>query len=375
MTLVDEHGRALGRWNIVDVLIGVVLLLLIPMLYAGYALFRPAPASLTSIAPARVAATTASDITITGANLRPYMRVSFNEYQATGFLFADSTKAVVQAAADLPAGVYDVILYDHAQERARLPKALEVVANPRAETQLDVIGSFTGVSEAVASQLKEGMRLTGFGEILRLGPTGPSTTRTVLGPGVLVDVPSKDGVNMAAVVRADCYLVHRSSGVTCSALDNALMEDVVVRPLVGNTSVLFQIDQVRTTEPIETVTVRARMGGDRLVLDRMRVADRDVRRQNPFSASGTIVSLEATRGASASVAIAAPTAQGLLEPFVVSDLGVREVVLRLPAQRTGDGWRYAGRPLSPGSVLPFYGPGYQVVGTILSVTAPAGDAR
>ena len=372
MTLVDDQGRLFGRWNVVDALIGVLLFGLVPLLYGAYLLFRPMPVVLTSIAPSRIQAGSDADVTILGNHLRPFMRVSFNAHQGGGFLFADPSRAVVPVSG-IPPGVYDVVLYDQAQERARLPKALEVVANPQAETQLDLIGSFTGLAEPVARQLKEGMPVVGLGQILRLAPPAPSVTRTVFGPGVLADVPSKNAFNVPAVIRADCNLVHRGNSVACSALGNALMEDTALQPLVGSTSVLFQIDQIRTMAPTETVTVRARMGGDRLVLDSMRVGDRDVRRQNPFSASGAIVSMDATRSASASVAIAAPTAPGQVEPFVVSDLAVREVVLRLPAQRTGDNWHYVGRPLSPGSVLQFHGPGYQAIGTVLSLTAPAGE--
>jgi hypothetical protein len=214
-------------------------------------------------------------VTVHGINLRPFMRVSFDAHQGGSFLFADPARAVVSVSGMAP-GVYDVILYDQAQERARLPKALEVIANPRAETQLDLIGSFTGVPERVAAQLKEGMSLVALGQIVRLAPAVPSVTRTLLAPAVLADVPSKNAFNVPAIIRADCTLVHRSTVVTCSAMDTALMEDAVLRPMVGNTSVLFQIDQIRTTEPSETVTVRVRMGGDRFLLDRMRVADRDL---------------------------------------------------------------------------------------------------
>src|SRR5829696_6728421 len=114
MTLVDERGRLLGRWNVVDALIGIVLLGLIPLLYGGYLLFRPQAASLVSIEPARMQAGSEIDLTVHGNNLRPYMRVSFDNYQGRSFLFSDTTKAVV-GVHDLPPGIYDVILYDNAQ--------------------------------------------------------------------------------------------------------------------------------------------------------------------------------------------------------------------------------------------------------------------
>ena len=143
MTFVDDQGRLFGRWNIVDALIGVVLIGLIPLLYGAYVLFKPSRPSLTAIEPARILSGTDLDLKVRGTNLRPYMRVSVGTHQGNRFLFVDETEAVVPMDA-LPPGVYDVILYDHAQERARIPKGFEVVATPKAESQLDVIGSFTG---------------------------------------------------------------------------------------------------------------------------------------------------------------------------------------------------------------------------------------
>ena len=95
MSVVDDQGRLFGRWNVVDVLLGVLLLVLIPMLYGGYLLFRTAPPSLTSIEPAQIIERTDTDFIVHGNNLRPYMRVSFNEHQGTNFLFDDATKARV----------------------------------------------------------------------------------------------------------------------------------------------------------------------------------------------------------------------------------------------------------------------------------------
>jgi len=137
MTLVDDRGRLFGKLNVVDALIAFLVFGLVPLLFAAYLLFRPMPAGLTSIEPAQIQAGSSVDLTIRGNHLRPFMRVSFDAHQAGGFLFADPSRAVVPVSA-MPPGVYDVILYDHAQERARLPKALEVLANPRAAQDVNV---------------------------------------------------------------------------------------------------------------------------------------------------------------------------------------------------------------------------------------------
>jgi hypothetical protein len=364
---VDTQGRLFGRWNAIDALVGVVLLLLIPLLVGGYLLFRPSEPVLTSIEPARVTEGSTPELTVRGANLRPYMRVYFNEHQGSAFLFADATKVVVPIG-KLPPGKYDVVLYDQTHERARLAQAFEVAPAARAETQLDLIGSFTGVAEASVQHLKEGMAIPGLGQVLRLAKPSASVTRTAVAPGGILNVPSRGAFNIDAVIRADCTLAHRGNGVTCTALDTTLMEDSTLQAVVSGTSMLFQIDQVRVPAESSVVTVRARFGGDLLVLDRMRAGDRDARRGNQFAAAGTIASLEATRGANTSIAFAAPTASGRIEPFVLSDLGVRDVVLRLPAEQVGDSWSYAGRALAAGALIEFHTPNYELKGTVLSVT-------
>jgi hypothetical protein len=364
MTLVDHQGRVLGRWNVADVFVTLFLLLLIPLLYGGYLLFRPAPATVIAVEPARVQAGKQVDVTVSGTNLRPYMRLSFNEHQGVTFLFADASKAVVRTK-EMPPGIYDVILYDQAQERSRLPRAFEVVAAPQAETQLDLVGMFTAITEPQVKQLKQGTAFEGVGTVTQLGTPLPSATRTSVASGLLLDVPSRNAVNLPAVIRADCTLTQRAGVVNCMAQETALLEDVVLRTLGGAGDLLFQIDQIRTTQPMEPVTVRVRMSGDRAALDRLRVGDRDIRRHNEFTAAGTIVSLDSARSAAPSIGISVPTSP-VAEPYVVVDLGVREVVMRVPAQRLADGWYYAGRKLTTGGVLAFHGSDYELRGIILA---------
>lgn len=369
MTLVDQQGRVFGRWNVVDVVIGLVLLLLIPMLYAGYLLFRPAPATLTNVEPVQIAAHTDVDVTVTGTNFRPYMRVSFNHLQGGGFFFADATRARVPVERLAP-GVYDVVLYDHARELARLPRALEVVGPPGRGTQLDLIGTFTAITAEQADRLKAGDVLPRLGTITRLGRRVPATTRTTVSATAIVEVPSPNAFNIAAVVRADCTLVQRGGTASCSALDSPLMEEIVLRLLDPGGDLLFQIDQVLIPVPATPMTLRARLGGDRTAVERMRVGDRDLRRRNEFAAFGSIVAMDGPRSASPTVAVALGPAPPTV-PFVATDLAVRETTLTVPAQRIGDAWYYAGRKLTVGGPLEFHGPDYELRGTVLSVIAAA----
>jgi hypothetical protein len=367
MTVVDDHGRLFGRWNVVDALVGIVLLGLIPLLYGGYVLFRPQSASLVSIEPARIQAPGDVDVTIHGNNLRPYMRVSFDGVQGRGFLFSDATKAVVRVA-EIPPGVYDVILYDNAQERARIPKGFEVVAAPRAQTQLEVIGAFTAIAEPLASQVKVDLQIAGLGKVTRVGKAEPSATRTAVGPLELVNVPSASAVNIPAVILASCALVPRGGSVSCMALDNALIRDVVLTVPLSGGNALFQIDQVRPTGTPSTVEMRARFSGERAVVERVHGGDRDIARSNEFASGAEVISVSPVARTGSSVIVTAQQ-PGSMPAITAGDIATVEVVLRLPAFQTVDGWSYQGQPMKPGRSFVFHGRDYEVSATVLAVTS------
>jgi hypothetical protein len=53
MTLVDNRGRILGRYNLIDLALVCVVLGLIPLGYGAYLLFRTPLPSLTAVEPRR----------------------------------------------------------------------------------------------------------------------------------------------------------------------------------------------------------------------------------------------------------------------------------------------------------------------------------
>lgn len=366
MTLVDRQGRVFGRWSALDVVIAFLLLGLIPLLYGAFLLFRPAVPSLTSVEPSQVTFGEIVNVTVRGNHLRPYMRVSFNDQQGKSFLFADSTKAVVEVS-NLPPGIYDVILYDYAQERARIAKGFAVIALPRPQAELDVIGTFTAVNDQVASQLKSDVELTGLGRILRVGTREPSVTRTRVGEDELVNVASGAGFNVPAVIRANCTLIVRGGLASCVALETTLVRDVILTVAVANIRTFFQIDQVRAAATGPTLNVRVRFAGDRAVVALLKVGDVDVPRSNPFATGAAITRVGGVVRSSASVVVSTMMRpQGDVSFVSAGDIATVDAVLRLSADRTPDGWSYHGQPVKPGRVLVFHAPGYEVTGTIQS---------
>ena len=118
---IEDRGRAAGRFNLIDGLVALVILVLIPVAYGSYLLFRTPPASLASIEPTRVYQGKNLRIIVNGANLRPFMRVAFNTIQGRSFLLGSTTYAAIELP-DLEPGIYDVELYDYMRQVSVLRK-------------------------------------------------------------------------------------------------------------------------------------------------------------------------------------------------------------------------------------------------------------
>ena len=347
--------------------VGLILVALIPVLYGAYLLFQPEPPSLTSVEPARIQSGQTQVLTVRGNNLRPYMRVSFDAHQGKSFLFADSTRAVVELEA-VPPGVYDVILYDHAQERFRIPKGLEVVALPRPQTSLDLVGRFTAIAENIIPQLKPDVALAGLGTILQVGAREASVTRTQVGPNQALNVPSTSAFNVPAVIRATCTLVIRAGVAICMTSETGLTRDNLLTVNIGNSTALFQIDQVRAAAPGTLLDVRVRLAGDHSVLALLRQGDVDQPRSNPFATGASIARLGAITPPRASVVVSSMLSpQGDGPAVLAGDISTVDALLRISADRSENGWSYQGQTLKAGRVLALHAPGYEVSGTILGV--------
>ena len=88
MTVVDDRPKTLIKLNAIDAAVLLVLVVMIPITYAAYLLFRTPPARLLSVTPTEIIQGTTPRLLITGANLRPFMRVSLNDTQAKNFMIA-----------------------------------------------------------------------------------------------------------------------------------------------------------------------------------------------------------------------------------------------------------------------------------------------
>lgn len=143
MTLIDDRGRLLGRFNLLDVTVVLAVLVLVPMGYAAFRVFRTPSPVITAVTPSALAIDSPRRIRLTGEHFRPYLGAFVaktdepysvvnrlpNTQQAT---FLIETPTLVELA--LPPvgpGTYDIHLYDEAQEVAKRTAAF-TIAQPRA---------------------------------------------------------------------------------------------------------------------------------------------------------------------------------------------------------------------------------------------------
>ncbi len=265
MSIDDDRGRVAGRFNLIDGLVALVILLLIPVAYGSYLLFRTPPASLSSIEPTRLYQGKNLRIIVNGANLRPFMRVAFNTIQGRSFLIGSPTYASIELP-DLEPGVYDVQLFDYMRQVSVLPKALTVLPlAPVPTVELEVSGVFTGLPPEVAALITKGTKFaetagsTG-GEVVMVGAPRPARLRLQAGYDTL-DLPIPGTNELPARVRVKCYIASNSDG-TLHCMMSGPQQAAVIAPdsvltLAGPRGwVSFQIDGVHA--PAETSAPQAK---------------------------------------------------------------------------------------------------------------------
>jgi len=252
MAIVDDRGRLVGRVNLIDAVVAFLILVLIPVAFGAYLLFRTPAATLTAVVPAKLYQGGNLRVEVTGENLRPFMRVRFDTLQGRTFMIGGTRGAMVDLP-DLAPGVYDVALYDYMQEVSRLPKALTILPlAPVPTVEMQVAGAFKGLSSERVKTMKAGDRLQENGdataEVVSVGTPTPSSITLRAGPNVL-QVPLAGQTDIPAVLKLKCFVSANADGsLKCSVPGPIQQTDVAP----GSTLSLgapdgwatFQIDKV-----------------------------------------------------------------------------------------------------------------------------------
>lgn len=345
MALVDDQGRLFGRLNVVDAVVALFALALIPLIYGSVVLFRTPPPVVLAVEPASLSAGPGLRVKIRGQNLRPYMRVSFGTVQGRDFLFKSTTEAEVNLN-EMGPGVYDVVLYDFAQERSRIPNAFTVLPTPIPPTKMILVGVFGNLDGERAKQLVPGVNIAGVGTILQVAAPVPATMRINGAP--IVEVGMGDALMVPAVVETNCDVRVQQGAPYCQIGPMVLQHTTVLMGEAANGKLSFQIDQVRAATALEPVTVTVRFGGPTAVIRSIRPGDVDRGLfVNPLAAGATVTAVA----------------------FKAASPGSTEanVTLQVPVSRTSSGWQYVGLPLRAGGSFALRTQRYEVTGSVMQI--------
>jgi hypothetical protein len=257
MAVVDDRGRIGGKVNLIDAVIAVVVLGLIPVAFGAYLLFRTPAPKLLAVTPGTLNQGGNLRVTISGQNLRPYMRVTFDTIQGQSFLIGSTTYALVELP-DLKPGTYDVRLWDYRQLLAELPKALTILPlAPTPTMQMHVKGTFKGVSPDRIKSIKVGEQFPPTGSpqatVLSVGASTPSAVQVRAGTAILT-VPIAGQTDLQADLRVECFAASNPDGsVHCAVAGPVQQTDIApgsILPLSGPDGWLsFQISDVVPPTP------------------------------------------------------------------------------------------------------------------------------
>ena len=351
MAIVDEQGKMFGRLNLLDALVVLLVAGLIPLGYGAYTLFRSPMPTLTQVTPAEIIHATTMRFRVRGENLRPYMRVSVGRYQGQTFLFRDTNEAEIDLV-DVPPGVYDVVLFDFAQERSRLPKALTIHPSALPDAKVIVVGMFGNLKADQAASLTAGMTIPQVGEVIAVGRPVPQVTR-VFARSDRVEVPVPNGLMVPAIISMGCWVRASQGQPECIAAGTGLHPATLMLLPTPAGTLPFQIDQVRGSQPIVPLDITVRFTGAPEVLAQLKAGDVDRGEvTNELSAGGTVASVAA--GSSS-----------------------RDARIVVNAQQGTSSWIYANSPLRIGGSFTLRTPLYELHGTVVRL-APApgpGGAR
>jgi hypothetical protein len=137
-----ERG-GMKRLNLFDAAVAVFLIVLVPLAYGTYLLFRAPRTSIASVHRVEIGQeerriggpNLVAKFKVQGSGLRPLLRASIDDQPAIGFVFENPNSADLLVGR-VPPGAHDLILFDGVQEIARAPHSVVIqpAPMPRAAT-------------------------------------------------------------------------------------------------------------------------------------------------------------------------------------------------------------------------------------------------
>lgn len=342
MTLIDSNGRVFGRFNLVDAAVGAFILLLLPIGYATFLLFRPSRPIIESVTRVEVTkeerrvasgSLLTAKLKVKGSGFNPLLRAAIGSTSAMGFVFETPNSADVLVGL-VPAGKHDLVLYDGVQEVARAREAVEIQATGGPSVR--AYGWLTSLSAPLADSLTPGFAsepaAPGAFRVVALGPVRPARARVAIGTQA-ADLPVPGLVERAAEIVLRCDW---PSAATCTIGGESLTQPPPIAITLPG-GLRFEIDEIAPPDEARPAVAHIRLA---FPVVGMKVGDRDA-----------IVSASAAE---------------------ITAFAGNTVTLKMGVHDSREGWRYRGQLLTPGATLMMRTHSYAVGGSVidLSVARP-----
>lgn len=341
MSYVDERGRLFGRINLVDASVAAVILLLIPLAYATFLLFKPAAPRITGVAPSSISkeeqrisagGKLVAKFKIKGEGFTPLLRARIGDTDALGLVFETPNSADVLVGPVSP-GAHDLVLLDGVQEVARARGAITIQESNT--TSIRVVGWLTDLDDELVKTIQVGTALPEGSpayRILALGPLVPGYRRISLA-GSSVELPMPGTHARAAVVAVVCDAMLGDNPCTAGERFENRSAPVIISLPGGGRLFNLAIDELLPPTPPTKATLRVRQSAVSPTM--VRTGDRD--------------SLLDERAA------------------IVTAVTGDTITLDAGIDRDHDGWRYRGQRLRPGARFVFNTDRYEVSGVVVSI--------
>ena len=328
MRILDDKGRVFGRVNLVDAGVALLVVVLVPLAYLSWQLFRLPPPVVDQVIPAVVTpGKDATRLQLRGRHLRPYLRAYIGGVGGD-YLYEAPGRAEIKLP-QLGPGTYDLVLFDAFAEISRFPKALRVEWSRE-----DVVTPLARNRHQEAQRIE--LRGWHLNQLLQAYVGGKAARYSFMEPDrAEVELPALEPGTYDVVLFRKDDVDKKELGRYAQAV--AIVEQRVVVRAVARPDVIEMINRDLSAQARSTVT------SQRPILESYVVTEE----------------------------LAGPTKNDLSR----GRLCAVRVVVRVGAIRTPDGWQYEGLALKVGEAFHLESTSYVLDGEIQSFESSSAPSK